>query len=142
MSADSRIKIIEKHRAQCGICDKWIKLQSKIEYEPHNWQAHVKKCEIRTAKRTVQSEEISSPIVDLTQADAAPSDVDNGSSLTIEERRALLEKDDKCSVVEPHRVMCGMCQQWIKLRDEREYVCFNWYKHKGRCEKRCVFRGT
>ena len=47
LQADKRIKTIEKHRAQCGICDKWVKLQNKTEYDPHNWFAHIKKCEIR-----------------------------------------------------------------------------------------------
>ena len=47
LQADKRIKTIEKHRAQCGICDKWVKLQNKTEYDPHNWFAHIKKCEIK-----------------------------------------------------------------------------------------------
>lgn len=140
MQSDPRIKTIEKHRAQCGLCQKWVKLQAKIEYEPHNWQAHIKKCEIRTAKRINQPEDTPGSVVDLTQPNSAPPDADSGGGLSAEERRAVLEKDLKCSMVEPHRVLCGMCQQWIKLRDEREYVPYNWFKHKGRCEKRCVRR--
>ena len=48
MQADSRIKTIEKHRCRCGLCDKWVKLQNKTEYDPHNWFAHIKKCAIRS----------------------------------------------------------------------------------------------
>lgn len=48
LRADSRIKTIEKHRARCGLCDKWVKLQNKTEYDPHNWFTHIKKCAIRS----------------------------------------------------------------------------------------------
>ena len=47
LKADPRIKVIEPHQLQCGLCDKWIRLQSRTEYDIHNWLAHVDKCELR-----------------------------------------------------------------------------------------------
>jgi hypothetical protein len=47
LKADTRIKSIEPHQLQCGLCDKWIRLQSRTEYDIHNWLAHVDKCELR-----------------------------------------------------------------------------------------------
>ena len=56
MHADPHIKTIEKHRARCGVCDKWVKLQNKTEYDPHNWFAHIKKCAIKSKFVTLPSE--------------------------------------------------------------------------------------
>lgn len=47
LKADPRIKAIEPHQLQCGLCNKWIRLQSRTEYDIHNWLAHVDKCELR-----------------------------------------------------------------------------------------------
>ena len=52
------------------------------------------------------------------------------------DRRALLESDECISQVEPHRVLCTICQQWIKLREEKDYVPYNWFKHKAKCERK------
>ena len=51
-------------------------------------------------------------------------------------RRQLLVSDKSALAVEPHRVLCDICKQWIKLRDEKPYIPFNWVKHKSKCEKR------
>lgn len=47
LQKDTRIKTLEPHRAECGVCGKWIKLQNKTEYDPHNWTTHITKCAIR-----------------------------------------------------------------------------------------------
>ena len=47
LQADNRIKVLEPHKAQCSLCEKWIKLQNKIEYDPYNWYAHINKCAAR-----------------------------------------------------------------------------------------------
>lgn len=47
LKADPRIIAIEPHQLQCGLCNKWIRLQSRTEYDIHNWLAHVDKCELR-----------------------------------------------------------------------------------------------
>lgn len=48
MSADDRIKVLEPHRAQCSFCDRWIKLQSKVEYDPTNWNTHASRCALKS----------------------------------------------------------------------------------------------
>ncbi|KAL5498746.1 hypothetical protein ACEPAH_2101 [Sanghuangporus vaninii] len=138
MQADPRIKVIEKHRARCGVCDKWVKLQNKTEYDPHNWFAHIKKCaekpnavpvEQTVAPPPVEKRE-PSPIV------IGDSDTERTGNSTVLGRRALLLNDLRVTAVEPHRVLCGICNQWIKLRDGKDYVPYNWFKHKRKCEKR------
>lgn len=63
-------------------------------------------------------------------------DTHEGSSARILSRRQLLVADKAALAVEPHRILCGICKQWIKLRDEKPYIPFNWVKHKGKCERR------
>ena len=51
-------------------------------------------------------------------------------------RREQLMNDVRTAAVEPQRVLCAICQMWIKLRDGKQYVPYNWYKHRRKCEKR------
>ncbi|KAL5476734.1 hypothetical protein ACEPAI_2920 [Sanghuangporus weigelae] len=138
IQADPRIKVIEKHRARCGVCDKWVKLQNKTEYDPHNWFAHIKKCaekpnavpvEQTSAPPPVEKREPSSMVID-------DSDTERTGNSTVLRRRALLLNDPRVTAVEAHRVLCDICNQWIKLRDGKDYVPYNWFKHKRKCEKR------
>lgn len=48
MSADDRIQVLEPHRVQCSFCDRWVKLQVKVEYDPTNWHTHVSKCALKS----------------------------------------------------------------------------------------------
>ena len=54
----------------------------------------------------------------------------------VDERIDELASDDRCAKHEPHRVLCKMCNQWIKLRDEQPYVLYNWHKHVASCTRR------
>ena len=53
-----------------------------------------------------------------------------------EDRLSQLQSDIRISSIEPHRVLCGFCQQWIKLRDDAAYIVYNWNKHIGSCERK------
>ncbi|KAI5121436.1 hypothetical protein M0805_006197 [Coniferiporia weirii] len=145
LRTDLRIKTIEKHRAQCGLCEKWVKLQNKTEYDPHNWLAHVGKCELKSkpsGPRSARVQAISAPAPervvtsDENDLESASCSVPAAFGSSAEDRRMLLVSDVRSVEVEPHRVLCGICQQWIKLRDGKEYVPYNWFKHKGKCERK------
>lgn len=47
-----------------------------------------------------------------------------------------LSRDERCEQHEPHRVLCKLCKQWIKLRDEQPYVLYNWHKHITSCQRK------
>lgn len=51
-----------------------------------------------------------------------------------EERRQRFLNDERVGDVEPHRVLCKLCQKWYKLSNDIEYASYNWYKHIKRCE--------
>lgn len=162
LRADPRIKVIEKHRAQCGLCEKWVKLQHKTEYDPHNWIAHITKCaekaecvftrfaicpvtDVSMASSAPRAEQTIVPLsAETRETSLSPMVVDDSDSPTTQitgnptiiRRRTLLLNDIRTVVVEPHRVLCGICNQWIKLRDGKDYVPYNWFKHKRKCEKR------
>ncbi|OSC98921.1 hypothetical protein PYCCODRAFT_1396354 [Trametes coccinea BRFM310] len=48
-------------------------------------------------------------------------------------REAKLSGDEWAYQVEPHRVQCAGCRQWINLHKKRRFDLQNWYKHKQRC---------
>ena len=55
---------------------------------------------------------------------------------TTEERRQILLKDPRVAVTEPHRALCALCQQWIKLKEDKAYIGHNFFKHADRCERK------
>lgn len=56
-------------------------------------------------------------------------------------RLQTLHNDKRIKEVEPRRVLCGLCDEWIKLRVHREYDTYNWSTHVATCAQRqpCVF---
>ncbi|KAJ6483067.1 hypothetical protein DFH09DRAFT_1340533 [Mycena vulgaris] len=49
------------------------------------------------------------------------------------ERKQVLESNLAISVVQPHRVKCGGCNQWIQLHGEQTYKVDNWDRHEKKC---------
>lgn len=58
----------------------------------------------------------------------------------VAERMEGLQQDPRCGEVQPHQVFCLMCNRWIKLYREVEYIDSNWLRHAERCSlrMRCV----
>ena len=52
------------------------------------------------------------------------------------EREAALRADPRQAGVEPGRVLCGMCNSWIKLNLSNGFLPGNWIRHAARCEKK------
>ena len=44
---DSRLLKVEPEKVLCKMCSKWIKLQHRLPYDPSNWLAHAKKCQVK-----------------------------------------------------------------------------------------------
>ncbi|KAJ3557314.1 hypothetical protein NM688_g1535 [Phlebia brevispora] len=42
--------------------------------------------------------------------------------------------DDDCEVLEPYRIQCARCKNWIDLHPKRKYVMKPWIVHKKTCE--------
>lgn len=54
----------------------------------------------------------------------------------VTERMEGLRQDPRCGEVQPHQVFCLMCNRWIKLYREVEYIDSNWLRHAERCSLR------
>ena len=64
------------------------------------------------------------------------SDVVAESSQAVAKRLAELKDDRRIQKVEPNQVLCGICKQWVKLQQHRDYDTWNWRKHVSTCEDR------
>ncbi|CCM02535.1 uncharacterized protein FIBRA_04637 [Fibroporia radiculosa] len=51
------------------------------------------------------------------------------------ERMEFLQSDELSGDVEPHRMFCMGCQEWIDLNHKRRYVMQNWINHRKACSK-------
>lgn len=51
------------------------------------------------------------------------------------ERKEWFLEDKDCEVLEPHRVKCARCRQWVVLHSKRKYVMKFWLAHKKTCEE-------
>lgn len=70
------------------------------------------------------------PMVDM------KSSVVRSPFLNAEGRREALLSDSRAAAVEAHRVQCALCQQWIKLKEDKAFFGHNFYKHADRCERK------
>lgn len=55
---------------------------------------------------------------------------------TLAERRQILVDDPRARFPEPHRVMCAICNVWVRMHNTREYDLYNWMRHAEKCEER------
>ncbi|TDL24569.1 hypothetical protein BD410DRAFT_94573 [Rickenella mellea] len=53
-----------------------------------------------------------------------------------DQRAQELLNDDRIGEVEPHRVLCKICKEWVGLHNSKEYFSYTWYKHVDRCEQK------
>lgn len=86
MLSDPDAAVVESRKVKCRICDRWIKGSSTQEYSLHHWLKHRKKC-IRNNKDAAIKQQFES--------------VDN--------RRALLEKDPDVKELQTDRAFCNKC---------------------------------
>lgn len=70
-----------------------------------------------------------------TEADpeAPPSSPSRSIRRTEAQRHAVLLDDPQAQEVEPRRVLCRVCQKWIKLTSTTKYALANWQTHRMRC---------
>ncbi|TBU34093.1 hypothetical protein BD311DRAFT_747125 [Dichomitus squalens] len=50
------------------------------------------------------------------------------------ERRQFLEDDPNSGEVEPHRVYCKVCSQWVDLNPKLKYIMKLWVEHRRHCK--------
>ncbi|KAH8116216.1 hypothetical protein DFH11DRAFT_1484852, partial [Phellopilus nigrolimitatus] len=58
-----------------------------------------------------------------------------------EDRAAELRADPRLGDVEPGRVFCRMCNNWIKLNMATGYLPSNWLRHAQRCQRKSNWQG-
>ena len=51
------------------------------------------------------------------------------------ERIEFLQNDPLTGDVEPHRVFCKECDEWVDLAPKRKYVMANWNAHRKQKHK-------
>lgn len=61
--------------------------------------------------------------------------------LHAEGRKEILEADPNAELVEPYRVLCRLCQKWVKLRPKSTFCSAPWQSHIRRCIARCAKKG-
>lgn len=52
------------------------------------------------------------------------------------ERIQLLKGHVECGEMEPHRVFCTRCDQWVNLGKQQTYALRPWEKHRTRCDQK------
>jgi hypothetical protein len=52
------------------------------------------------------------------------------------ERMQLLKDHVECGEMEPHRVFCTRCDQWVNLGKQQTYALRPWEKHRTRCDQK------
>ena len=50
------------------------------------------------------------------------------------ERRQFLEDDPNSGEVEPHRVYCKACSEWVDLNPKLKFIMKLWIEHRKRCQ--------
>ncbi|KAJ7430573.1 hypothetical protein B0H11DRAFT_1942811 [Mycena galericulata] len=69
------------------------------------------------------------------EEDSEPPKKKRGIKTSEAERREVLENNKWISEVEPHRVRCGGCKEWVKLTSTRPYKPNNWTRHESKCSQ-------
>ena len=49
------------------------------------------------------------------------------------ERRQYLEDDPNSGEVEPHRVFCKACDNWVELNPKLKFIMKLWNEHRKQC---------
>lgn len=55
---------------------------------------------------------------------------------TAEETCIKLKEDKRLLRIEPHRVLCKVCNTWIKLKSDTSYGAQIWTAHIAKCESK------
>jgi len=90
-------------------------------------EVHVKEEELTTLPSPTASVAKTEPT-----SDAPPHSPTRPARKTEGQRKAFLRNDVQVQEVEPWRVLCRVCERWIKL-SATSYAANNWLAHKQRC---------
>jgi len=133
---------VEAGRAYCKRCEKWLSLGKKTTYELAPWEQHSRRCGGgKTPKspskiaKAVEQEDIQSDRDEDSQSMMSESiaEYDRDAKMTEDERKALLEADNRAESVHPHEAVCKKCQKVVKLAPKRQYILTNWRRHQDKC---------
>ncbi|KAH9479408.1 hypothetical protein JR316_0007998 [Psilocybe cubensis] len=107
LEADKQISELEKHRACCNKCHKWIDLSPTQPYATGNWVKHKIRC-----------------------SDAIPS-----NRVAAAKRKLLIVNDKQVKSFTPHKIDCAFCGGTVPLEGEGDFNLTCWDEHKEKCTK-------
>lgn len=163
ISRDARVEQHEPNKILCKLCSQWIKLRDEQPYVLYNWYKHVNSCERRRAgptapyrapKKEYVEPSLSAPVKYSFRARHAQAQPEKPEKAQIfdpqytsahapdsrkksdVEREAFLRADPRQSGVERGRVLCSMCQSWVRLNTSSGFLPGNWLRHAERCQKK------
>ncbi|KIJ34804.1 hypothetical protein M422DRAFT_262990 [Sphaerobolus stellatus SS14] len=114
LEADPDIKTLEVYRAHCGLCNKWVKLDSRNPYSTTSWLQHKSICPRSFEHHEGTMETVSDP----------------------EARQQALSLDPDILELWHDRVQCRHCEQTIALSSSIPYMPDHWVSHKAKCPQR------
>ncbi|KAH0578229.1 hypothetical protein H2248_004009 [Termitomyces sp. 'cryptogamus'] len=143
-SKDPDVRKFDAERVLCNLCDNWLPL------DPDNhlvavqaWLQHRAACQHArpppsaspkpepTPPPSQPTPPPSQPFHDLNPANYAPAH--ESRRRNAEQRAATLRADSLIAQVEPNRVFCSLCQNWVQLRQDSSYCASPWLQHRGKC---------
>ncbi|PPQ67874.1 hypothetical protein CVT25_010313 [Psilocybe cyanescens] len=107
LEADKQIMELEKHRACCNKCHKWVDLSPSQPYATGNWVKHKIRC-----------------------SDAVPS-----NRVAAAKRKLLVVNDKQVKSFTPRRIDCAFCGIAVPLEGEGDFNLTCWDEHKRKCTK-------
>lgn len=125
---------MEPHRVFCTKCSRWVSLGQKQTYYLTPWEKHRTRCD-KTAVESRKEEEGASDADDAasTRAPSIAQSEKSRKRTTESERQSLMKSDPRVETVEPQRVLCKNCKNWIQLSKRTNYAFYNWEKHTAGC---------
>ncbi|KAK0213862.1 hypothetical protein EDD85DRAFT_782909 [Armillaria nabsnona] len=112
LSADPLVRKYDATRVLCRTCNQWISILTSVD----QWTQHQNAC------------------MDLNMSSEDQVQLHWGTPSwqrrTAEERKNILVADRLIEKVEPYRVRCRLCQRWICLRNNCQYVLLPWRQHR------------
>ncbi len=125
----------EPHSAFCARCKEWVKLSTRQTFYVKPWEVHRVKCDKKVpAYVPLLISDIFTGLKkncrgvtwgNLGLVPTIPFVVPRSEKI----RKQLLELDEHTDTVEPDRIKCDICQEWVPL--EKKYNIKCWTRHEA-----------
>ncbi|CAK5267747.1 unnamed protein product [Mycena citricolor] len=132
---------IEPHSVTCTRCKKVVNLGRKQTYRVKPWETHRQRCDQKVSATEYVQFMPYRVALTVHIRDDAQSELRSEAGTTkrsntrhsVEQRKAILESDERAKTVLPDKVLCRKCDKWIRLAAKSEYALSNWNAHQTSC---------